>query len=171
MPRDASGVKNIPRDTASNYSLPPGTLVNTGDTVLPSQHNPAMQDIAQALTQSLARSGVGGMLGDLNLNGNDLLNAFNGEFAGAVTVQQDVTGANLNIPKGNVVRAGDDNFALQYVGNNPRIWLDRANNIYVEWSPSLQRIRVVIFGAVVLNILPANGGVVGLGPYVQGSPT
>ena len=60
----------MPRDSNGIFSLPSGTLVNTGDYVLPSQHNPAMQDIAQALTNSMTRNGSGSMTGDLPMNNN-----------------------------------------------------------------------------------------------------
>lgn len=59
----------MPRDSTGTFSLPSGTLVNTGDTILVSQHNPAMQDIQAALTGSLARNGTGGMQAVLNMNG------------------------------------------------------------------------------------------------------
>lgn len=64
----------IPRDSQGTYSLPPNTLVNSGDTILVSQHNPAMLDIAASFTGSLARNGVGGMLSTLNMNGNFIAN-------------------------------------------------------------------------------------------------
>lgn len=64
----------IPRDSQGTYSLPPNTLVNSGDTILVSQHNPAMLDIAGAFTGSLARNGVGGMLAPLNMNSNFIAN-------------------------------------------------------------------------------------------------
>lgn len=64
----------IPRDSQGTYSLPPNTLVNSGDTILVSQHNPAMLDIAAAFTGSLARNGVGGMLATLNMNSNFIAN-------------------------------------------------------------------------------------------------
>lgn len=50
--------------------MPVGTFVNSGDTILTSQHNPAMQDISQAITNSLSRNGLGGMLADLGMNNN-----------------------------------------------------------------------------------------------------
>lgn len=59
----------MPRATDGTYNLPSGTLVNSGDTLLPSQHNPAMQDIAQALSNSLDRNGYGGMRAPLNMGG------------------------------------------------------------------------------------------------------
>ena len=68
----------MPRSTDGSYSLPAGTLVNSGDTLLPSQHNPAMQDIAQALSNSLDRNGYGGMRAPLNLGGFPIQNVLPG---------------------------------------------------------------------------------------------
>jgi microcystin-dependent protein len=48
--------------------------VNTGDTVLPSQHNPPLQDIAQALSNSLSRDGSGGMRAPMDMGGNRVRN-------------------------------------------------------------------------------------------------
>lgn len=68
----------MPRDSSGNHSLPPGTIVSTGDTVLPSQHNPAMQDISQSLTGSLPRNGSGNMLANLPMNNNRIVNMADG---------------------------------------------------------------------------------------------
>lgn len=68
----------MPRDSQGGYSLPSGTLVSTGDTILASQHNPAMSDIAQALGNSLDRNGSGGMRAPLNMGGNPVQNAASG---------------------------------------------------------------------------------------------
>lgn len=65
----------MPRASDGSYSLPPGTLVSSGDTIEPSQHNPAMQDIAQALGNSLDRNGSGGMRAPLNMGGFSVQNA------------------------------------------------------------------------------------------------
>lgn len=59
----------LPRDVNGQYNLPAGSIVTAGDTILPSQHNPPLQDIAQAVTSSLDRSGRGGMLAALNFGG------------------------------------------------------------------------------------------------------
>lgn len=64
----------MPRDGSGNYSLPPGYYVNIGDDILPSQHNPPLEDIAQALTNSLARTGAGAMTGTLNMGNNPISN-------------------------------------------------------------------------------------------------
>ena len=49
------------------YSLPPGYLAVTGSTILASQHNPPLEDIAAALTLRLSRDGTAPMTGALQL--------------------------------------------------------------------------------------------------------
>lgn len=68
----------MPRDSQGNYALVPGTLVSSGDTILVSQHNPAMVDIAAALSKSLDRDGTGGMRATLNMNGFPIANVLPG---------------------------------------------------------------------------------------------
>lgn len=86
----------MPRASDGSYSLPPGTLVSTGDTVLVSQHNPAMGDIAASLTNSLDRDGKGGMRASLPMGGNRITGLAEGTADDdAVTVAQlsNVSGA------------------------------------------------------------------------------
>lgn len=54
------------------FSLPAGSIVTTGQTILPSQHNPPLNDIAQALTDSLPRDGTAGMTGNLPMGANQI---------------------------------------------------------------------------------------------------
>jgi microcystin-dependent protein len=92
----------MPRDSSGAYSLPSGTLVNTGDTVLVSQHNPAMQDLAQSMSNSLDRDGKGGMRADLNMGGNRVQNAADGvDDTDLATVGQ--IGASSTVPLGAVI--------------------------------------------------------------------
>lgn len=60
----------MPRAPDGTYSLPSGTIVNTGDTLLTSQHNPGLLDIATAMGASLDRDGLGGMRASLSMGGN-----------------------------------------------------------------------------------------------------
>lgn len=55
----------MPDDSSGNFSLVPGYLAITGETIQPSQHNPVLEDIAPALTNRLSRSGVAPMTGPL----------------------------------------------------------------------------------------------------------
>ena len=68
------GVTAIPYDASGNYSLPSGYLAVSGQTILATQHNPPLEDIASSLSQLLLRSGVAPMTGPLNLNGFKALN-------------------------------------------------------------------------------------------------
>jgi len=52
----------LPRDSSGNYTLPPENPVVAGELITDLWANTTMDDIAQALTQSLDRSGQGGML-------------------------------------------------------------------------------------------------------------
>ena len=52
----------MPRDSNGNYSLPAGNPVVAGEIIAASWANPTMSDIAAELTNSLDRSGRGGML-------------------------------------------------------------------------------------------------------------
>lgn len=64
----------MPFDGNGNHSLPPGTIVQEGQTVLPSQHNPPFLDVSASLSQTLLRSGAAPWTGDQNANGNKLTN-------------------------------------------------------------------------------------------------
>lgn len=89
----------MPRDSQGQYSLPSGTLVNTGDTLQTSQHNPMAQDIANALTNSLDRGGRGGMQADLAMNQNRVTGLAPGVAStDAATVGQIGNGVPLGVP-------------------------------------------------------------------------
>lgn len=70
------------------YSLPPGYLAVAGETILPSNHNPPLEDIAQALTDSLPRDGSAGMTGDLPM-GNNQITGLGAATAGSHAIRYD----------------------------------------------------------------------------------
>lgn len=57
----------MPRDSNGNYSLPAGYLAVPGTTIQASQHNPPLEDLAAAMTESLPRSGSSPMTAPLRL--------------------------------------------------------------------------------------------------------
>lgn len=59
----------MPRDSNGNYSLPPGYIAVTGQTVQASQHNPPLEDLASSMTGSLPRNGSAPMTGALSMGG------------------------------------------------------------------------------------------------------
>lgn len=65
----------MPRDVNGNTQPLPGTIVSTGDTILPSQHNPMVNDVYAMIGQSLSRDGQGGMRSDLNMSGFRVTNS------------------------------------------------------------------------------------------------
>ena len=52
----------MPRDAAGNYTLPGGNPVVSGTVISSTWANPTMSDLGNEITQSLSRSGQGGML-------------------------------------------------------------------------------------------------------------
>lgn len=54
------------------YTLPPGYFAVDGTTIEVSQHNPPLEDIAEALTDSLPRDGSAPMTGNLPMGGNKI---------------------------------------------------------------------------------------------------
>lgn len=76
-------------DSNGNYSLPNGYLAVTGQTILATQHNPPLEDIAAALSQVLLRSGVAPLSGNISAAGFKITNAANGSADGDyVTMSQ-----------------------------------------------------------------------------------
>ena len=61
-------------DTSGTYSLPPSYRATRGQTIRTEQHNPPLEDIAQALTRRLPRDGSAPMNGNLPMNGNRVTN-------------------------------------------------------------------------------------------------
>jgi microcystin-dependent protein len=67
----------LPTDSNGVYSLPLGYLAVTGATIQASQHNPPLEDIGEALTGRLPRSGAAPMSGPLReIDGTAPLPAF-----------------------------------------------------------------------------------------------
>ena len=79
----------IPVDSNGNYSLPPGYLAVPGQTILATQHNPSLEDIAAALSQVVYRSGVAPFSGNQSMAGFKITNAADGAADGDyVTMSQ-----------------------------------------------------------------------------------
>jgi len=76
------------RNGSGTYTLPAGNPVVTGTTITSSWANSTMQNLADALTQSVASDGQTPMSGALNMATNDIdnvgtLTALTGIFGGA----------------------------------------------------------------------------------------
>lgn len=75
----------MPDDSNGVHSLPPGTIVNSGDTILPSQHNPMANDLSSGLTARFSKDGRAPATGTWNLNTFRITNL------GAPTANADAT--------------------------------------------------------------------------------
>lgn len=83
----------MPRDPSGNYTAPVNSwnpAVN--NTVIdPNDWNDTLTDLEDAMTDSLSRTGEGGMLADLDMDGNDIIGiataVFDGSVSGATTLQ------------------------------------------------------------------------------------
>lgn len=71
----------MPRNTSGTYTKPDGTTAVTGTPISSSAYNNLANDIASTLTDSLSRSGKGGMQADLSLNGKKITNMAPGTVA------------------------------------------------------------------------------------------
>ncbi|MBA4774295.1 MAG: hypothetical protein H2044_01395 [Rhizobiales bacterium] len=79
----------MPFDSNGNYTLPTSYFVENGDTVLPIQHNPPFEDVAQALSLALLRDGRSPMTGDLSMGSKKIINLADASaMTDAVTKQQ-----------------------------------------------------------------------------------
>ena len=72
----------MPDDSNGNYSLPNGYLAVTGQKVLPSNHNPPLEDIGTALTARYSRDGRAPMLGNVPMGGFLITNMGDGASDG-----------------------------------------------------------------------------------------
>jgi hypothetical protein len=64
----------MPRDVNGNYSLPAGNPVVSGTAISSLVHNNTTSDLATAMTDSLSRTGLGGMLAPLQFGDGSAAN-------------------------------------------------------------------------------------------------
>lgn len=125
----------MPRDANGNYNLPNGSIVSAGQTIQPSQHNPALQDIGQALTNSLSRDGLGGMRGDLNFNGYSITNLGGLNLTGSFSASTVGT---------------DAQYYMQVVQGSPRLNFDVDD--YLLYNRGSNQLALWVGGSQVMDI-------------------
>lgn len=64
----------MPRNASGNYSLPGGTTATPSTTIASAPYNAFLADITTEITDSLDRSGKGGLLADLDANSHKVKN-------------------------------------------------------------------------------------------------
>jgi len=116
-----------PDDSNGNYTVPSGTLVNTGDTVLPSQHNPWANDSSTAISNRFSKDGRAPATGNWNLNGFRITQLGTPSAAGDATtktyVDTAITAVNSSQPKienlaaNRLALAADKGTSFRFSGN------------------------------------------------------
>lgn len=139
-----------PDDSNGNYTVPVGTLVNTGDTVLPSQHNPWANDSSTAISNRFSKDGRAPATGNWNLNNFRItqLGAPSGANDAATKTYVDtaVTAVNSSQPKienlaaNRLALTADKGTSFRFSGNRTLTFQPAAtlgNNWWCEvWSKS-----------------------------------
>ena len=83
----------MPFDSNGRFSLAPGYLGVTGQTILTSQHNPPLEDIASGLSVTLLRTGVAPMLANLPMGGFKMTGLASGTAATDAVSKSQLDGA------------------------------------------------------------------------------
>lgn len=105
----------MPRANDGAYDLPAGSLVAVGEDIVPSQHNPPLQDLAQAMSDSLSRDGRGGMRANLQGGGFRGVNFAAGVQGTDLVIMSQLAAGAGGAPVGSV---------LDYAGSSaPTGWL------------------------------------------------
>ena len=93
----------MPR-TLGIFSLVPSYLATSGATIKTEQHNPPLEDIAQALTDSLPRDGSAPMTGALAMGSNKITGLATGTNAGDAVRFDQISGlAPKLVPAGTII--------------------------------------------------------------------
>lgn len=127
----------MPYDSNGNYTLPGSYFVENGDTVLPVQHNPPLEDIQAALSSVILRSGVAPMSGDLKMGSKKITGMAAGTAAtDAVNKGQlDQVSFRYSVKTGNYKGLVTDNGALLwFTGATPTLTLDPAATLGANWN-------------------------------------
>lgn len=169
----------MPFDANGNFSLVPGTIVADGLNILPSQHNPPFQDVANGLSQAVVRDGRAPMTGPLNMNGYKITGVAAGDAPDDVVTNAAIADLGVAI--------GDGKWSLRDLSPN---WLRRDGKLYLRseypdlaaqlppmpdgvlWEPRLspgaRRHFGITYGAS-RYISVANGLTIGSGSVIVGS--
>lgn len=111
----------MPFDENGNFSLVPGTIVSDGLNILPSQHNPPFQDVANGLSQAVVRDGRAPMTGPLNMNGYKITGVAAGDAPDDVVTNAAIADLGVAI--------GDGKWSLRDLSPN---WLRRDGKLYLR---------------------------------------
>lgn len=129
----------MPYDSNGNYTLPDTYFVENGDTVLPIQHNPPLEDIQAALSSVLLRSGVAPMTGDLKMGTKKITGMADGAATtDAVTKGQlDLQSVKYVTKAGNYTLVASDNDAVMRFTATATAALTAAATLGSNWHATI----------------------------------
>lgn len=141
----------MPFDANGNFSLVPGTIVADGMNILPSQHNPPFQDVANGLSQAVVRDGRAPMTGPLNMNGYKITGVAAGDAPDDVVTNAAIADLGVAI--------GDGKWSLRDLSPN---WLRRDGTLYTRSEyPELSAILPPLPDGVLWESLDVGGTTLG----------
>lgn len=129
----------MPYDSNGNYTLPNSYFVANGDTVLPIQHNPPLEDIQAALSSVLLRSGVAPMTGDLKMGTKKITGMADGTATtdGATKGQVDLASLKYAVKNANYKAVSSDNAtAFRFTGAFT-LSFDPAATLGASWNATV----------------------------------
>jgi hypothetical protein len=143
------------------YTLPPGYFATDGTTIEVSQHNPPLEDIAQALTDSMPRDGSAPMTGNLPMGGNKITGGAVGtnptDFA-LVSQLPTVTPTTATLTAGTDAQGQGpittDQVTITTAAANP-------SGVTLPTAVAGDRVIIANRGANPVNIYPATGAAIG----------
>lgn len=104
----------MPLSPSGVYTLPVGYLAITGQDILPSQHNPPLEDIANVLSEAFYRTGVTPMLANLNMNTFKMINLAAGTNATDAVNYSQLLGAIISSVGGRTLQFPLDGILIQW---------------------------------------------------------
>lgn len=126
----------MPYDANGNYTLPTSYFVENGDNVLPIQHNPPFEDVAQALSSVILRSGAAPMGGALKMGNNKITGLAAGTLGtdAVAKSQLDLASIKYAVKGGNYTAVGSDNNTVIRFSAAATLALTAAATLGSAWS-------------------------------------
>lgn len=134
------------RNGTGTYNLPIGNPVVPNTTISSTWANNTLSDIASALTQSVASDGQTPMTGDLNLNGNDIINAGSAVFSGNVEVNNATVNGSAYIADKLGVGTLTPTSQIEVVGTGRSPTITLLDAAIIAWDTSLGQVATFTFG-------------------------
>jgi hypothetical protein len=143
------------------YTLPPGYFATDGTTIEVSQHNPPLEDIAEALTDSLPRDGSAPMTGNLPMGGNKITGGAVGTNPTDFAI---VSQLPTFTPTTGTLTAGTNSQGQGPITTDQVTITTAASNpsgVTLPTAVAAKRVIIANRGANPVNVYPASGAAIG----------